>query len=69
MNRTPVDSSSMASVGYDPTTLTMEIEFNDGAVYQYFDVPEHTYQGLISAQSVGQYFQAQVRGSYRYARA
>ena len=39
MNRTPVNSSNVSSVGYDPTSLTLEVEFHGGAVYQYFDVP------------------------------
>jgi hypothetical protein len=68
MNRIPVTSSNLASVGYDAATQTMEIEFNDGAIYQYFDLPQLVYQGLISAASAGQYFHAQVRGVYRYAR-
>ena len=46
MDRTPVSSSNLASVGYDPSTKTLEIEFNDGAVYQYDDVPESEYTGL-----------------------
>ena len=47
MNRTPVRSSNIASVGYENGTL--EIAFVDGGVYQYFNVPEHVYQGLMSA--------------------
>ena len=47
MNRTPVRSSNIASVGYKNGTL--EIAFVDGGVYQYFNVPEQVYQGLMSA--------------------
>ncbi len=68
MNRQPVSSSNLESVGYDQTTQTMEIEFRDGSLYQYFDVPQHVYDGLISAPSAGQYFHSQIRGIYRYAR-
>lgn len=68
MIRTPVVSSNLSTVGYDPSTQTMEIEFADGAVYQYFDVPAHIHDGLLSAPSAGQYFHAQIRGVYRYAR-
>ena len=39
MKRAPVDSSSIATVGYDPASRTLEIEFRDGDVYQYFNVP------------------------------
>lgn len=68
MNRTPVESTNLSSVGYDPDTLTLEAEFRDGSVYQYFDVPEHVHLALTSGESVGKYFAANVRGIYRYAR-
>lgn len=68
MNRTPVASSSIASVGYDPTTMTLEVEFkNKSSAYQYFDVPEAVYQELMSAASVGIFFNQNIKNSYRYA--
>jgi hypothetical protein len=68
MNRTPVQSSNVASVGYDPDTLTLEVEFTNGMVYQYFDVPEVEYHNLISADSVGRYLSHNIRNSYRYSK-
>jgi hypothetical protein len=46
MEREAVSSSSVASIGYDPESLTLEVEFASGDVYQYFDVPETEYDGL-----------------------
>lgn len=66
MNRVPVQSSNLRSVGYEDNVL--EIEFLDGGVYQYFDVPESIYTGLIQAESAGKYFWANIRGAFRYAR-
>ena len=43
-------------VGYDPETQTLEIGFNSGKVYQYFDVEREKYDGLMQAPSAGQYF-------------
>ncbi len=68
MNRTSVQSSNVASIGYDPGTLTLEVEFTNGAVYQYFDVPEVEYQNLIGAESVGSYLNQNIKNNYRYAR-
>ncbi|MGH3992422.1 MAG: KTSC domain-containing protein [Pseudonocardiaceae bacterium] len=68
MDRTPVSSSTVASVGYDATTATLEVEFSNGSVYQYFDVPAHETEGLINAGSVGSYLATQIKGVYRYAR-
>ena len=68
MDRTTVDSSNLASVGYEPNTLTLEIEFKDGSVYQFFDVPETEWQNLMWASSHGEYFSAQIRNNYRYTK-
>lgn len=68
MNRSPVQSSNVASVGYDQETQTLEVEFNSGSVYQYFDVPQHVYEGLLTAESAGRFLNAEIKGAYRYAR-
>ena len=66
MNRTPVSSSNVLSVGYDAKTMKLEVEFKDGAVYQYFDVPAAVYQGLMRADSKGAFMHANVSYSYRH---
>jgi hypothetical protein len=66
MNRTPVTSSNLASVGYDPAQQTLEIEFQTGSVYQYYDVPQEIYDALMAAESHGQYFTSQIRSNYLY---
>jgi hypothetical protein len=68
-NRISVTSSNVASVGWDRETSTLEVEFTSGAIYQYFDVREDVFRELISAASVGKYFNEHVKGNYRYARA
>lgn len=61
MNRQSVESSNLASVGYDAENEILEIEFNHGGVYQYFDVPENIYEELMSASSYGQYFDRNIK--------
>ncbi|MFF7055934.1 KTSC domain-containing protein [Achromobacter spanius] len=68
MDRQQVSSSNVKSVGYDAASETLEIEFNNGSVYQYFDVPERIYSELMSADSVGGYLAAHVKGIYRFSR-
>jgi hypothetical protein len=68
MIRQPVSSSNLLSVGYDPASATLEIEFIDSGVYQYFDVGQAVHEGLMAAPSHGQFFHEQIRGVYRYAR-
>ena len=44
MNRTPVNSSNLSSVGYDPMSQTLEFAFNSGGIYQYYNVPQNEIQ-------------------------
>lgn len=62
MDREQVSSSLVASVGYDPDEEVLEVELQNGRVYQYRDVPEDTYRGLVNADSIGRYFNQYIRG-------
>lgn len=66
MNRIRVVSSNIRSVGYEANTETLEVEFTSGSVYQYFDVPESEYEGLMNAASKGKYFNRNIKDNYRY---
>ena len=66
INRKPVTSSNIASVGYDAEKQILEIEFHHGAIYQYFDVPKEIYEGLMSAGSIASYFHHNIRENYKY---
>ncbi|MFC7010063.1 KTSC domain-containing protein [Halalkalicoccus salilacus] len=66
MNRTPVSSSNLSSVGYNKNSRILEIEFNDGRVYQYSNVPTSIYEGLMAASSHGKYFHRHIRDVYQY---
>ena len=68
MNRTPVTSSNVASIGYDPKSMLLEVEFKNGSIYQYFDVPENEYLNVISAESIGRYLNQNIKNNYRYCK-
>ena len=68
MKRTKVESSNIASVGYDQLDGIMEIEFNSGAIYQYENVPIRVYDVMMKADSVGKYFNAHIKSKYSYRR-
>lgn len=68
MERKPVSSSNIASIGYDENTSTLEIEFLNNSIYQYFDVPQHIYNDLMQADSQGQYLAQNIKGVYRYSK-
>jgi hypothetical protein len=64
----PVESASFKSVGHDPGTLTLEIEFHNGNIYQYFDVPQPVHEEFMRSPSLGKFFGSQIKGQYRYAK-
>ncbi|QEH68185.1 KTSC domain-containing protein [Cellulosilyticum sp. WCF-2] len=66
MNRTPVSSSNISSIGYDPSTSTLEVAFNSGGVYQYYNVPSNEYSALMNASSHGSYLAHHIKGRYQY---
>lgn len=68
MQRESVNSSTVAEIGYDEKSYTMEVLFRNGGLYQYFEVPQHEYQALRSASSIGAYISQNIKGKYRYAR-
>jgi len=65
MERVPVQSSNLVSVGYDAETLTLEVEFLRSGIYQYSGVPVEIHEGLLNAGSKGAFFnQAIKKGGY-----
>lgn len=68
MNRQSVRSTNIRSVGYETKAKLLEIEFQDGRVYQYSNVPESVYQDLIVAKSTGKFFHQYIKSNYRFVR-
>ena len=68
MNWIALDSRTLDSAGYDDPSATMELEFVDGRVYRYFVVPRSVFDALLSADSVGRFFQEHIRDVYPYER-
>ena len=66
MNRVKVESSTIAEIGFDYENKTLEVKFNKGAVYHYFDVPDHEVFYLIFAKSIGSHFMGKIAKVYKY---
>lgn len=63
-----VSSNRLDSVGYDERLKLLQIQFVNGSMYEYYDVPKSVYIGLITASSAGEYFHEYVEGTYHYSR-
>ncbi|MBK8129608.1 MAG: KTSC domain-containing protein [bacterium] len=69
MERTPVQSSNIAAIGYDDTNAILEVEFLNGSIYQYYGVPHDTYESLMNAASKGSFLNSYVKkAGYSVAR-
>jgi len=64
MHREPVDSSSLSSLGYDAHKHLLEVEFRNGGVYRYLEVPEEEFAALKEADSAGRYLNQEIKPFY-----
>jgi KTSC domain len=62
MHRIPVESSMIDSIGFEKNVL--EVQFRNGGLYQYLDVPESVLAELMRAGSKGRFFNQRIRGRY-----
>jgi len=68
IEREPVESSALAAVGYSRSLHVLEIEFRDGLIYRYLEVPRPIYAELMAAESKARFYNKKVRGKYRCLR-
>lgn len=68
IERTPVSSSNIQSVGYDADGKLLAVEFKDGSIYHYHDVPKDAYDDLMAAKSLGGHLHKNIKGIYKHAK-
>lgn len=64
MEMKAVSSSNIAAVGFDGGTL--RVQFTNGAQYDYSGVSEELYNQLMAAESIGRFFNQNIKGSYPF---
>jgi len=67
MEREMVTSSNVLSIGYEPFSNTLEVEFKSG-IYQYYNVPEPIYEELMKSDSKGKFMSTYIKPAYPYSR-
>jgi hypothetical protein len=63
--REPVHSTAIAKIGDSKRRHILEIEFVNGAIYRYLDVPLPVYRDLMSAESKARFYDFNIRRHYR----
>lgn len=67
MRRQTVHSSNLVSIGYDANSEILEVEYRT-SIYQYYDVPESDYIGLMSDASKGRYLSKHIKNKFKEKR-
>jgi len=68
MQRTPIGSSQIRSLGYDDATKQLDVEYTNHSVYRYRGVPPAVYQALMTALAEGSQLAAQLQVQYPLVR-
>lgn len=66
MDRQPVESSNLVSVGYDAGPQILQVEFKGGRLYNYFRVPREKFEALLAAESAGKYLNSEIKPNHGY---
>ncbi|WP_205510693.1 KTSC domain-containing protein [Longitalea arenae] len=61
-------SATVAKIGYEHSNAALEVEFHNGTVYQYFDVPEQVWEAFKASASKGEFLNNTLKGQFRYSR-
>jgi plasmid stabilization system protein ParE len=64
----PVESRMILGVRYNKDTLDMDVVFRTGEKYRYKGVPQSVFDGLMSAESIGQYMHRYILNHFEYER-
>jgi KTSC domain len=64
----PIESTMLASVGYDASQSILDLEFCGGDIYRYSAVPASIFNQLLVADSKGSFFNRHIRNRFRYTR-
>ncbi|MBD2306850.1 KTSC domain-containing protein [Chroococcidiopsis sp. FACHB-1243] len=60
----PVRSTIATSIGYDCNDRILQVEFSSGSVYQYADVEPETWEALQETNSLGRFYNNNIKGQY-----
>lgn len=68
MERYYTNSSIIARVKYIEDKKILEVEYKNGATYQYLEVPDEVANSVLAAESVGSAVTQQIKGTYEYTK-
>lgn len=66
MRLIPIDSSGVRAVGYEEERQTLYVQYVDGDLYEYFEVPASEVIDLFQADSIGWFVNKRIKPYYDY---
>jgi hypothetical protein len=64
MERKKVSSGQIRSIGYDASSLTLEVQMSDGTIWQYARVPSEVHRRLMTAPVIATYYRDNIEEDY-----
>lgn len=61
-------SSMISEIEYDEAKKLLKLKFAKGGWYEYKEVPKEVYNELLSSESIGKYFLANIKNKYEMER-
>lgn len=61
-----IDSTNVRRIKYHPVGKILEVQFLNGKIYHYYEVPENIWQAAFVAPSIGRFIQERIKGVYTY---
>lgn len=61
-----VVSSTILSIGYNESLQTLRIQFHNGILYEYYNLPLVEFEQFMNSPSKGEYLSHNLRGKYPY---
>jgi len=75
MQMVSVKSTNISQIGYEENAVVsmnkkpqniLKVVFTSGFTYDFYDVEKEVYESLLSADSVGKYFNQNIKNQYSY---
>lgn len=66
MNRYPVNTTNILSIGYDEVNEVLEMEFKLKIIYHYLNVPITEYIALMKSPNPEEYYLNYIKFNYHY---
>ena len=61
-----IKSSNLKFASFDTTNKILKVTFNNGSIYEYYDIPWQIFTRFRMAESQGKYFNTEISKKYKF---